>query len=237
MGRVHALIPFMNPSPHQDPVDAFNRLIEAVFDDVRTKATNPWFVWAAAEMTVLKDIWRRLRRLQRRFAAMVAQMRAGTLGQAGAEVGSGAARAARPAGVRRWTYPTQRFGWVVYAVSFFVWMRHFELAEMLEDPKTVEMVAAAPQLGRALRPLCHMLKVKAPEWLRLPRKLRKSRVKVIPPAPDWLVAEPGAIVKADGTVWMRYGASTKWTKPTPLWETLEIAQKFDRPIKIWPRRE
>jgi hypothetical protein len=223
----------MNPSTHQEPVDAFNRLIEAVFNDVRTHATNPWFVWAVAQMTMLKHIWRRLRRMSRKFAAIVARMRADVPQEAVSVV----PRVARPAGVRRWIYPTLGLGWVIEAVSAFVWMRHYELEELLEDPKMLALVADAPELAGVLRPLCHMLAVKPPEWLRLPRKPRKSRVKVIPPAPDWLLADPAAIVKPDGTVWMRFGASTKWTKPTPLWETLEIAQKYDRPIKIWPRKE
>ena len=60
-------------------------------------------------------------------------------------------------------------------------------------------------------------------------------VETIPPAPDWLVNEPGAMLRADGSVWMRMGASTHWRPGHP--GTLEEAQKFDPPVRIWPRRE
>jgi hypothetical protein len=61
----------------------------------------------------------------------------------------------------------------------------------------------------------------------------RRKVEKFPPAPDWLVAEPGAILKPDGTVWMRFGASRTWNPKCG--HTLEAALKFDPPIKIWPR--
>ena len=220
----------MNEIARLSPLERFNCLMEGLFNDVRTRATNPWVPLVPAELLVIKEIWRRLRRMSRRFAFIVAQLRAGTL----PAPGSAAPRAARPAGVRRWIYPSRQFGWVIYSVSWFLWGRHYELEEMLEDPKSAELVAAAPQLGRELRPLCRMLAVKPPEWLRLPRKPRPVVAK-FPPAPEWLVAEPGAILKPDGTVWMRLGASRSWNPRCG--ETLEEAQKYDYPIKIWPREE
>jgi hypothetical protein len=98
---------------------------------------------------------------------------------------------------------------VIYAVSYFVWNRHYELEELLEDPEMASLVAGAPRLGRELRPLCRMLAVKPPEWLRLPRRAPR-RVEPPPPAPDWLLAEPGAELRSDGSVWMRLGSSTHW---------------------------
>jgi hypothetical protein len=106
------------------------------------------------------------------------------------------------------------------------------LEEMLEDPEMAALVAEAPQLGRTLRPLCRMLAVKPPAWLRLPRRPRR-RIEKNPPAPDWLVNEPGAELRADGSVWMRLGASTIWRPGSG--QTLEEARKFDRPRRIWPR--
>ena len=107
---------------------------------------------------------------------------------------------------------------------------------MLGDPETATMVADAPQVGRELRPLCQMLHVKPPVWLRLQRKPRPSRAVVHPPAPDFMVNDPAAIIKADGSIWMRFGASRYW-RPGGSWETLEVAQKYDKPQRIWPRRE
>jgi hypothetical protein len=120
---------------------------------------------------------------------------------------------------------------VICAVSWFVNVRRCELAEMLDDPEMVALVADAPQLGRELRPLCQMLAVKQPDWLRRPR--RRAVKPPPPPAPDWAINAPGAILKPDGTVWQRWGASTLWRPGDP--GTLEEAQKFDRPRRIWPR--
>jgi hypothetical protein len=223
------------PTPTLSPSDRFNCLMEGLFSDVTTRATNAWFPLALVELALIKLIWRRLRRMSRRFAAIMAQLRAGGLA-AGTlpEAGSAPRRpaAARPDGSRRAHEPWRCFGWVIYAVSWFVWNRHYELEEMLEDPETAAQVADAPQLGRVLRPMCRMLAVKPPVWLRLPRRARRSVVK-FPPAPECLVNEPGALVRADGSVWMRLGASTHW-KPG-FGQTLEEAQKFDEPVRIWPR--
>jgi hypothetical protein len=219
--------------------DRFNSLMEGLFTDITTRAANPWFPLAVVELALIKLIWRRLRRMSRRFAAIMAELRAGGLaaGRLAAgpvpEAGSEARRpaAARSSGPQE---PWRCFGWVIHAVSWFVWNRHYELEEMLEDPETAAKVAEAPQLGRVLRPLCRMLAVKPPDWLRLPRRARPPVVK-FPPAPDWLVNEPGAELRADGSVWMRLGASNHW-RPG-FGQTLEEAQKFDPPVRIWPRED
>jgi hypothetical protein len=208
------------------PPERFASLIDGLFADIATRATNPWIPPLPVEMVLLKLIWRRLRRLSRQFAAILAQLRAGTLAQA---PGTPRGRSAGP----RPHQPSRRFGWVIYAVSYFVWMRHYELEEMLEHPETAELVEAAPQLGRVLRPLCQMLAVKPPAWLRRPRAPRPAVT--IPPAPDWLLSEPGAVLRPDGSVWMHLGSSTHWRPGSGL--TLEQARKLDPPVRIWPRQD
>ena len=52
------------------PSERFNGLLEALFNDVRTKATNPWFPLALVELAVIKLIWRQLQRMSRRAAAI-----------------------------------------------------------------------------------------------------------------------------------------------------------------------
>jgi hypothetical protein len=232
------LVPFVNDTARLSPPERFNSLIEGLFSDVATRAANPWFSLALVELVLIKLIWRRLRRMSRRFAAIMVRFRAGTLPQAGTLPEAGSAprnpAAAPTAGSPRPHEPWRPLGWVIHAVSWFVWVRHYELEEMLEDPETAAQVAGAPQLGRVLRPLCRMLAVKPPAWLRLPRRARRGVVEH-PPAPDWLVNEPGAELRADGSVWMRVGASTLW-KPG-CGQTLEEAQKFDKPVRIWPRED
>ncbi len=43
-----------------------------------------------------------------------------------------------------------------------------------EEPEMRALFDAAPQVGRILRPLAHMLGAPLPEWLRLPKRVRKS---------------------------------------------------------------
>ena|SRR5665213_2058780 len=203
-----------------------------MFDDVRTAATHPWRWESLIDLVLVKLIWRRLRRMRRRFATIMARLRAGTLGQTATRP---AAVRDRPAASPRAERPSQRSGWVIYAISWFLWNRHYELDELLEDPAMVAQVAAAPQLGGVLRPMCRMLAVKPPAWLRRPRKPRRRVER--PPAPDFIMNDPAAIHRPDGTIWKRFGASTNWRKPDLLWDTLEQAQKFDRPRRIWPPRK
>jgi hypothetical protein len=230
--QIHVLCLFVSDTAPLTPPERFNRLIEALFDDIRTRATHPWGRLALVELVLIKLIWRRLRRMNRRFADIVAAFRAGTL----AHVDSEPRRVSRPSGSPRGSAPWRRFGWVIYAVSYFVWSRHYELEELLEDPEMALLVAGAPQLGRELRPLCRMLAVKPPEWLRPKRRVpRHVPEPPPPPAPDWLLAEPGAELRADGSVWMRLGSSTHWRPGCGV--TLEQAQRIDHPVKIWPRDE
>ena len=211
------------------PPDLFNSLIERLFGDIETRATNPWGRLTFVELLLIKLIWRRLRRMRRRFATILAHLRAGTLPPP-------SDRASRPAADRpaRPPRPSRRFGWVIHAISYFVWMRHYELQELLDDPETQPLVAAAPQLGSVLRPLCRMLKVRPPTWLQ-PKRRAPRPVETFPPAPEWLVNEPGADLRPDGTVWMRLGSSTHWRPGYG--QTLEEAQKIDPPRRIWPRDE
>jgi len=216
------------------PTDRFNSLMEGLFTDVATEVPKSWIA-----IPVITLVWRRLRRMVRRFNTIMARFRAGALpapdsAPAGAAVARPAA-APRPAHGSRPLELPRRKGWVIQAISWFLLVRHYELEEMLDDPETAALVADAPQLGSVLRPMCRLMGVKKPAWLRLPRRARRRVVETIPSAPDWLVNEPGAQLRADGTVWMRLGASTKW-RPG-FGQTLEEAQKFDLPVKIWPRED
>ena len=51
---------------------------------------------------------------------------------------------------------------------------HNDLAAMLQMPRLQEFAAAAPQIGRILRPLCRMLAIPAPDFLKLPKRPRRA---------------------------------------------------------------
>lgn len=57
-----------------------------------------------------------------------------------------------------------------------------QVETFLADPRTQALVAAAPQAGRLLRPLCRMLAIAPPDWLRLPARPRRPRPAPVQPA-------------------------------------------------------
>ena len=215
--------------------DFFSYIVKGLLSDVVAVAPKNWL-----GRPPIKLLWWRLRRMTARVTTSMTQLNAGTLPPPRP---TAPARPAKPPAPQphepREPDPTRRVGWVLRAVpGSEVWAS--QLRDMFANIKTEADYARAPQLGSILRPACHMLAVRQPSWLRLPRRPRPprpSRAKVIPPAPDWLLNSPGAILKPDGSIWKRFGASSTWTKPGPLWETLEEAQKFDPPVRIWPRPE
>ena len=216
------------------PSDRFNSLIEGLFSDIVTKATNPYFPLEPLRLLLIKLIWRRLRRMRRRFATFIlAQFHAGTL--PATRPSTPIPRVRAPTGFAQASVipvPAASAGSSTRCLISF-WIRHYELEEMLEEPETEALVAGAPQLGSVLRPLCRMLAIKPPAWLRLPRKPRRYVPTQHPPAPEWLLQEPHTVLRPDGSVWMHLGSSTHWQPGSGL--TLEQARKFDPPVRIWPR--
>jgi len=218
--------------------DRFSSLVKGLLTYVVHAVPTGW-----VEQPLLMLMWRQMRRMTYRFAAIMAQLEAGTL----PEPGSAPARPApaRPADAppppdkpRSLVLP-RHVGWFIQIIAETSFWND-ELKATLADPRMAEAVARAPHLGRTLRPLCRMLGVRVPAWLRLPRRPRPprpSRAVQHPPAPEWLKNEPGAICKPDGTIWMRFGASTKWRPGYGIGDTLEEAQKFDPPVRVWPRSE
>ena len=221
------------------PAGRFNLLIDRAMKNVADV-----IVWGRIPIPVIRLVWRRLRNLRARYNTILARFQAGTLPAPNTAPPQPAA-ASPPPEAPPSDAPTpkapppprlpQHSGWLLDTISWFVTLRRHELEEMLDDPQTKAEVTEAPQLGSALRPACTMLAVKQPPWLRLPRRprTRPSRAKVIPPAPDFLLNAPGAIIKPDGTIWKRIGASSTW-RPS-YGGTLEEAQKIDKPVRIWPR--
>jgi hypothetical protein len=136
-------------------------------------------------------IWTRLRRAAARFAALAARVRAGALPSPAPLRPRAASRPARPR-------PPHRlpggFAWLVRlapeAACFGGQLQH-----LLSDPEFAALLAAAPQMGRVLRPLCRMLGVDPPAPLarssrsagspsraRAPSLIQPGRIPDTPPA-------------------------------------------------------
>ena len=126
-------------------------------------------------------LWNRLRRMQRRFAALAEQVRAGTLPAAAPAPAPRPAVADRPAAAARPQRPSdllpRQFGWLLKAVpeSHWVAATTAQMEAFLLDPEAAALVSATPQFGRVLRPFCRMLAVKPPPALALPPKPRPPR--------------------------------------------------------------
>ena len=81
----------------------------------------------------------------------------------------GAARAA-------WPFPRAR-GWVVRLLAPVTGQPCVgALCLAWEAPEMKEFYAAAPQVGKILRPLADMIGAPVPEWLKLPKRVRERRI-------------------------------------------------------------
>jgi hypothetical protein len=139
--------------------DRFAWLIEglckAIGSDAHRRRMEAALAWA---------VWNRVRLLGERLVALAERARRGRL----------AARppsrvlqkekekraAARSADALESRLPRE-FGWLPETAQFAG-----VLAYLLRDPEMIALVEQAPRAGRLLRPLCRLLGVKAPEFLR-----------------------------------------------------------------------
>ena len=143
--------------------------------------------------------WNRIRRLERRFEVLLAMWRAGTLPAVKPGLGLTPPPCPLPQGEgdsdaprAEWPFPRGR-GWVVRLLAPVTGPPCVgALCLAWEEPEMAAFYAAAPQLGRILRPLAHMIGAPVPGWLRLPRRVRK---KGPPPRPS--PARAGEGVRGD----------------------------------------
>jgi hypothetical protein len=137
----------------------------------------------------------RIRRLERRFNALLARWRAGMLPAVRREEVT-PHPGPPPQGGREkkaWEFPRGR-GWVV---RLLVPVTGPQCLGMLcvawEEPEMAQFYAAAPQLGRILRPLAHMIGAPLPMWLRLPKRVRVRKKDTSPrPTGSSPVGKPAA---------------------------------------------
>ena len=134
---------------------------------------------------VVELVMLRLHRMWTRLTGLAEKLRAGTLP---------ARTAPRP------RLPTPSPGWLIQMVpeTHLINAWRYPLEELLADPETVALVAASAQAGRLLRPLCSMLMVEPPAYLRLPPRPRRPKVvRVLTPAQrDAKLAKMGRLAYA-----------------------------------------
>ena len=109
-----------------------------------------------ARTALLVLVWGRIGRMANRFENLFARWRAGTLPK------PRPSRAGQPTSPRETArIPTGR-AWLVHVVGFEAAGRASQLQHLLARPDMAEFLHAAPQAGRILRPLCHMLGITPP---------------------------------------------------------------------------
>ncbi len=81
-------------------------------------------------------------------------------------------------------YPPTNFGWLAFMFpgSDISAMRS-HLLILLDEPETQSLITSHPMLARSIRPLCHMLGIKPPPCLKLPKKPRVKRELQAPKTP------------------------------------------------------
>ena len=134
---------------------------------------------------LLSAIHWRLNRLNNRLDALIQRWLAGTLPAPRARPASGAPRPERS---KAPYYPAAP-GWLLRLVQpTGQYIMQVEL--FLARPETRALLAAAPQAGRILRPLCRAMLIPLPDHLRLPArpkpapKPRPRRVTIRPAPPE-----------------------------------------------------
>ena len=78
----------------------------------------------------------------------------------------------------------RRFGWLVRACGYRAAGFGSQLQTVLQSPDMAELLAAAPQAGRILRPLCRALAFEWPTPEPKPEKVKTPRVRKPRPKPE-----------------------------------------------------
>jgi len=130
-----------------------------------------------------RDTMGYLNRQARRFAALVARWQAGTLPALRPPAVDRARPLPAPERVAQPRPPgklPRGFMWLSRLFPENAVPVQFALSDLVDNwPDTAALVAAAPQAGRILRPMCRMVGLTPPPYLQLPKRPRRPR----PPRP------------------------------------------------------
>ncbi len=85
----------------------------------------------------------------------------------------------------------ERQGWLLTLLpSHYTRFARGQLVQLLAEPAMVPLLAENPSLGRILRPMCPMLAIPLPDYLKLPQKPRQPRPKPAPKPAQKRVPKP-----------------------------------------------
>ena len=167
-------MPFSLPSHFQD---AFAAIIRALCGGLAGRYARPNNFPQPLFVALHTFLSSRIRR----FASLVARVRAGTIRIRPPRprlLRSGSARPPRPPAY----YLSHRRGWLLPVIPGAIAYAS-QLNHLLAQPDMAELIARAPTLGRLLRPLAHMLAMDLPAALQRPAPVRAARPKPEKPKP------------------------------------------------------
>ena len=132
-------------------------------------------------------VWYRLSRLQSRLSRLYARWQSNTLPKPRIRKATTRRDSAQmpPQRISEFPHPgtplvdapkrlPEGHGWVVKRIPE-AGPSAGALHDLLQQPHTRDFVQAAPQAARLLRPLCRMLAIDQPDWLKLPPRPRAPR--------------------------------------------------------------
>ncbi len=132
--------------------------------------------YARFDLSLKWAIWHRISRLSHRFRALSLNPRPRRPGKPQPKPEPAPEPESPPAGAKKSKMPAQK-GWLLqtFPGHHIPYVRG-QLISFLADPDVSRLHGENPSIGRVLRPLCHMLAIPLPDYLKLARKPR-------PPAP------------------------------------------------------
>ena len=132
--------------------------------------------YARFDLSLKRAIWHRISRLSLRFRALALNPRLRRARKPSAKPDPAPEPASQPRTAKRREIPAQK-GWLLQTFhGHHIPYVRGHLIRLLEDPDLSRLHSETPSIGRVLRPLCHMLAIPLPDYLKLARKPR-------PPAP------------------------------------------------------
>ena len=160
----------MPPAASPALADRFAHLVEGLRRAIAARGAG-----LGLALPLMLLLWSRLRRTAERFARLAAKVHAGTLPPPRRRLRS--ARPVRPQPLRL----PRGFAWLVRRLPQAA-SAASQLQHLLADPAMADLLAAAPQAGRLLRPLCQMLGIRPPPPRSALRRRSGRRPRPAPPA-------------------------------------------------------
>ncbi|GAA5266417.1 hypothetical protein ACOSOMT5_P2844 [Acidiphilium sp. MT5] len=133
--------------------------------------------YARFNLSLKWAVWHRISALSLRFRSLSCNPRPIRKRKPGAKSQTAPEPASQPGTAKRREIPGQK-GWLLqtFPGHHIPYVRG-HLIRFLEDPDLSLLHTANPRIGRVLRPMCHMLAIPLPAYLKLPRKPRPPRPK------------------------------------------------------------